>query len=55
MGMLLRHRPRPDEMTTTETMRKPSQEIEKNDEKAVESVKDEKPKTVKRGRPTAKK
>lgn len=51
MGMLLRHRPSPDEMTTTENMRKP-QEIEKHDDKPVESVKGEKPKTVKRGRPT---
>lgn len=54
MGMLLRHRPTsPDEMTTTESMMKP-QETEKTEEKVVESVKDEKPKTVRRGRPTKK-
>lgn len=51
MGMLLRHRPNPDEMTTTETMRKQPQKVE---EKVAESVKDEKPKIVKRGRPTKK-
>lgn len=53
MGMLLRHRPSPDEMTTTESMMKP-QKTEKTEEKVVESVKDEKPKTVRRGRPTKK-
>lgn len=57
MGMLLRHRPDPDEMTTTETMRKPisSQETEKSESMVADSVKKEKPKTVKRGRPTIKK
>lgn len=57
MGMLLRHRPDPDEMTTTETMRKPipSQETEKSESMVADSVKKEKPKTVKRGRPTTKK
>lgn len=52
MGMLLRHRPNPDQMTTTKSMRESSHEAEKSDNKVAESVKDEKPKTVKRGRPT---
>lgn len=52
MGMLLRHRPNPDQMTTTKSMRKPSHEAEKSENKVAESVKDEKPKTVRRGRPT---
>ena len=52
MGMLLRHRPNPDQMTTTKSMRESSHEAKKSDNKAAESVKDEKPKTVKRGRPT---
>jgi hypothetical protein len=51
MGMLLRHRPEPDTLTTTECFGKPEEE-KKPVEKAKESVKDEKPKTVKRGRPT---
>lgn len=51
MGMLLRHRPDPDTLTTTECFGKPEEE-KKSVEKAKESVKDEKPKTVKRGRPT---
>lgn len=50
MGMLLRHRPDFDEMTTTETMRKQPKKAEKVEVK--ESVKDDKPKTVRRGRPT---
>ncbi len=53
MGMLLRHRPEPDTLTTTECFGNPEEE-KKPVEKAKESVKDEKPKTVKRGRPTAK-
>lgn len=52
MGMLLRHRPDPDQMTTTKNTRIPSPEAGKSDNKVAESVKDEKPKTVKRGRPT---
>ncbi len=52
MGMLLRHRrPDHDTLTTTECFGKPKEE-KKPVEKAKESVKDEKPKTVKRGRPT---
>ena len=51
MGMLLRHRPSPDTLTTTECFGKPEEE-KKPVEKANESVKGEKPKTVKRGRPT---
>lgn len=51
MGMLLRHRPDPDTLTTTECFGKPEEE-KKPVEKVKESVKDEKPKTVKRGRPT---
>ena len=54
MGMLLRHRPDPDTLTTTECFGKPEEE-KKPVEKAKESVKDEKPMTVKRGRPTTKK
>ena len=52
MGMLLRHRPDPDQMTTTETMRIPPRKADKSESKVAESVKDEKPKIVKRGRPT---
>ena len=51
MGMLLRHRPEPDALTTTECFGRPEEE-KKPVEKAKESVKDEKPKTVKRVRPT---
>ena len=51
MGMLLRHRPSDSEsITTTECFGRP--ESAKPAEKTSESVKDEKPKTVKRGRPT---
>ena len=50
MGMLLRHRPEPDTLTTTECFGRP--ESAKPVEKTAESTKDEKPKTVKRGRPT---
>ena len=53
MGMLLRHRPDPDTLTTTECFGKPEEE-KKPVEKAKESVKGEKPMTVKRGRPTKK-
>lgn len=52
MGMLLRHRPKIDNLTTTENFGQP-EKVEKPVEKKVEeSTKDEKPKTVKRGRPT---
>lgn len=50
MGMLLRHRPSSENVTTTECFGKP--ENAKSSEKANDTVKDEKPKTVKRGRPT---
>ena len=50
MGMLLRHRPSSENVTTTECFGKP--ESAKPVEKTAESTKDEKPKTVKRGRPT---
>lgn len=51
MGMLLRHRPKPDNMTTTESFGRP----EKVEVKPIvaEKVKEE-TKTVKRGRPTKK-
>ena len=55
MGMLLRHRPEPDTLTTTECFGKPEKEEKKPVENKNESVKGEKPTTVKRGRPTAKK
>lgn len=48
MGMLLRRRyEEHNNVTTTKVLHE-----EKKVEKATESVKDEKPKTVKRGRPT---
>jgi hypothetical protein len=51
MGMLLRHRPSDSEnITTAECFGRP--ENAKPVEKTAESTKDEKPKTVKRGRPT---
>ena len=50
MGMLLRHRPDPDVLTTTECFGRPESVEGKADDKVTESVKDEKPKTVKRGR-----
>ena len=49
MGMLLRHRPDPDALTTTECFGKPESAEEKPIEKAEEKTKEE-PKTVKRGR-----
>lgn len=54
MGMLLRHRPAPDTLTTTECFGRPDKEEKKPVENKNESVKDEKPTTVKRGRPTKK-
>ena len=51
MGMLLRHRPDPDVLTTTECFGRPESVEDKDNDKVAESVKDE-PKTVKRGRPT---
>ena len=54
MGMLLRHRPEPDTLTTTECFGRPEKEEKKPVENKTESVKDEKPTTVKRGRPTKK-
>lgn len=50
MGMLLRHRPDHDALTTTECFGRPESVEDKADDKVTESVKDEKPKTVKRGR-----
>ena len=50
MGMLLRHRPDPDALTTTECFGKPESVEDKDNDKVAESVKDEKPRTVKRGR-----
>ena len=52
MGMLLRHRHEPDTLTTTERFGRPEKEEQKPVENKNESVKGEKPKTVKRGRPT---
>ena len=49
MGMLLRHRPEPDTLTTTECFGRPEKEEKKPVENKNESVKGEKPKTVKRG------
>lgn len=53
MGMLLRHRPKSDTLTTTECFGRPEKEEKEPVENKNESV-DEKPKTVKRGRPTKK-
>ena len=52
MGMLLRHRPEPDTLTTTECFGRPEKEEKKPVENKNESVKGEKPKTVNRCRPT---
>ena len=49
MGMLLRHRPDTDVLTTTECFGKQESAEEKPIEKAEENTKDE-PKAVKRGR-----
>ena len=46
MGMLLRHRPEPDTLTTTECFGRPEKEEQKPVENKNESVKGEKPKTV---------
>jgi hypothetical protein len=54
MGMLLRHRPAPENMTTTASFGRPEHVEEKPVEIKNDSVKDEKPKTVRRGRPTKK-
>lgn len=53
MGMLLRHRPSPDNMTTQESINRVPKVGEIPEKTGA--VKDEKPRTVKRGRPTAKK
>lgn len=55
MGMLLRHRRENPNLTTTECFAIPEREEQKPVEETTKSVKDEKPKTVKRGRPTTKK
>lgn len=49
MGMLLRHRPDPDVLTTTKNFGVPETVEEKPIEKTEEKTKEE-PKTVKRGR-----
>lgn len=54
MGMLLRHRRENPNLTTTECFAIPEREEKKPVENKNESVKDEKPTTVKRGRPTKK-